>query len=276
MKDVSLNWQAVRAVAMRDLTIVRRSKSVLLPIVLVPLLLLVLIPAGLGLASSSVDMSNDVQDLDQFLEMMPGPMREQFDAYSDNQMMVAFVLIYMFAPLFLILPMMTASTIAAGSFAGEKERKTLEALLYTPTTDLELVVGKMLSAWVPAMVVTLVGFVLYGVVVNLSAGQTMGGVFFPTSMWIVLILWVAPAAAALGLGAMVLVSSKMSTYQDAYQLGAMVVLPVILLVLGQIAGVIYLDVGFVLAAGFVLWLADAVVLWLAVRTFRRSDIIARL
>jgi len=172
--------------------------------------------------------------------------------------------------------MMTASVIAAGSFAGEKERGTLEALLYTPTTDAELMVGKVLAAWVPAMIVSLVGFVLYGIVANVSAWQTMQRIFFPTTMWIVLILWLAPAAAGLGLGTMVLVSSKVSTFQDASQLGGMVVIPVVLLVVGQLAGVVYLSVPFVFLVGLVLWLIDAAVLWFGVRTFRRSEIIARL
>jgi len=271
-----LNWRAIRAVAERDLIIVRRSKNVLLPIILVPLLLLVIIPGAIGFLGSSIDMGSDIEDLEQFLTMMPEPMKMQFEQYTENQTMVVFILVYTFAPMFLILPMMTAGSIAAGSFAGEKERKTMEALLYTPTTDLELVTGKMLSAWIPAILVTLVGFVLYSVVVNISAWQTMGRIFFPNAMWVVLILWLAPAAAGLGLGTMVLVSSKVNTYQDAYQLGSMVVLPVILLVLGQVGGVIYLSVAFVLAAGLLLWIVDAAILWFAVKTFRRSEIIARL
>lgn len=276
MNRSKLNWRAIRAVAERDLIIVRRSKNVLLPIILVPLLLLVIIPGAIGFLGSSVDMGNNTEDLKRFLTMMPEPMKAQFGQYTENQTMVVFTLVHAFAPMFLILPMMTASTIAAGSFAGEKERKTMEALLYTPTTDLELVTGKMLSAWIPAILVTLVGFVLYSVVVNVSAWQTMGRIFFPNAMWVALILWLAPAAAGLGLGTMVLVSSKVSTYQDAYQLGSMVVLPVILLVLGQVGGVVYLNVPFVLAAGLLLWIMDATILWFAVRTFRRSEIIARL
>ncbi len=270
------NWHTIRAVAARDLTIVKRSKNVLLPIILVPLILLVIIPGVIGFLGSSIDIGNDVDDLALFLEAMPEPMKTQFDQYTDNQMMVVFTLVYAFAPMFLILPMMTASTIAAGSFAGEKERRTIEALLYTPATDLELVIGKILSAWIPATLVSLGGFVLYSVVVNLSTWHIMGRMLFPNAMWIVLVLWLAPAAAVLGLGTMVLVSSKVSTYQDAYQLGAMVVLPVILLVLGQIGGVITLNVAFVLVAGVVLWVVDAVILWFAVKTFQRSEIIARL
>jgi len=276
MNRDKLNWRAIRAVAERDLIIVRRSKNVLLPIILVPLLLLVIIPGAIGFLGSSVDVGSDIEDLERFLTMMPEPMKAQFEQYTENQTMLVFILVYTFAPMFLILPMMTASSIAAGSFAGEKERKTMEALLYTPATDLELMTGKMLSAWIPAILVTLVGFVLYSVVVNVSAWQTMGRIFFPNTMWVVLILWLAPAAAGLGLGTMVLVSSKVNTYQDAYQLGAMVVLPVILLVLGQVGGVIYLNVAFVLAAGLLLWIVDAAILWFAVKTFRRSEIIARL
>jgi ABC-type Na+ efflux pump permease subunit len=41
---------------------------------------------------------------------------------------------------------MVSSVLAADSFAGEKERKTLEALLYTPTTDRELFTAKLLEA----------------------------------------------------------------------------------------------------------------------------------
>jgi len=276
MNGNKLDWRAIRAVAERDLMIVRRSKNVLLPIILVPLLLLVIIPGAIGFLGSAMDVGSDIEDLERFLTMMPEPMKTQFEQYTENQTMVVFILVYTFAPMFLILPMMTASSIAAGSFAGEKERKTMEALLYTPTTDLELMTGKMLTAWIPAILVTLVGFVLYSVVVNVSAWQTMGRIFFPNAMWVVLILWLAPASAGLGLGTMVLVSSKVNTYQDAYQLGSMVVLPVILLILGQVGGVIYLNVTFVLAAGLLLWIVDATILWFAVKTFRRSEIIARL
>jgi fatty-acid desaturase len=73
-----------------------------------------------------------------------------------------------------------------------------------------------------------------------------------------------------------LISSKVSTFQDAYQLGALVVLPVLLLVFGQIAGVLYLNVLAVLLVGLVLWLVDAAILWYGIRTFHRSEIIARL
>ena len=270
------DWRSVYALMARDLLVVRRSKSVILPIILVPLLLLVLLPAGISIAMPMMDTADTYQDLKQLMAMIPPEMQADFAYDTPQQTLLALILVHMFAPLFLILPMMVASTIAAGSFAGEKERKTLEALLYTPLSDLELILGKLMSAWLPALGVTMVGFLLYSIVVNVAGWPTMGRVFFPNALWVALVIWVAPAAAGLGLSAVVLISSKVSTFQDAYQLSGMVVLPVVLLMLGQVGGVIYLSLPFVLLIGMLLWLIDAGLLWLGVRTFRRTEIIARL
>ena len=272
----TMNWRLLRTLVLRDLKVVTRSKAMMLPMLIVPLILVVAIPAAVGFFAPQMAAAGEMEDLAQFLEMMPDQMQERFAGYDEAQIIVVAFLEHLFAPMFLIIPLMVASTIAAGSFVGEKERKTLEALLYTPTTDTELFLGKLLASWIPALLVGLGAFVLYGLVVNLSAWHVMGGVFFPNAMWVVLVVWVAPAAAGLGLGAIILISSKVSTFQDAYQLGGMVVIPVLLLVFGQIAGVLYLNVLAVLLLGLFLWLVDAVIVWFGVRTFKRNEIIARL
>jgi ABC-2 type transport system permease protein len=276
VKQHTVNWRTLRTLAVRDLIVVTRSKAMMLPMLIVPLIFIVAIPAAVGLFAPQMAAAGEAGDFEQFLEMMPAPMRETFAGYDEAQLIVVAILEHLFAPMFLIVPMMVASTIAAGSFVGEKERKTLEALLHTPTTDTELFLGKLLASWVPAFLVGLGAFILYGLVANLSAWRVMGRVFFPNAMWVALVLWLAPAAAGVGLGAMILISSKVSTFQDAYQLGALVVLPVLLLVFGQVAGVLYLNVLAVMLTGLVLWAVDAAILWFGVRTFRRSEIIARL
>ena len=45
---------------------------------------------------------------------------------------MAFFAVSVLGPIFLTMPIFTATVIAADSFAGEKERKTSEALLATP------------------------------------------------------------------------------------------------------------------------------------------------
>lgn len=67
----------------------------------------------------------------------------------------------------------------------------------------------------------------------------------------------------------------LNSFQDAYQVGAMVVLPLVILMISQAVGVIYLSVGFVFL-GLGCWIIDAGLLWLSVKLFQRSEIIARL
>ena len=272
-----MNTRAIRAIIRKDLTVLLRSKGVLIPLIIVPVMIFVALPALSTLAPTLVNIPGaNLSDIGSFLERMPVGLQAQLSGYDQIQQITILILVYIFAPLYLVVPLMVASVIAADSFAGEKERKTLEALLYTPTTDQELFSAKMLSAWLPAIGVALGGFVVYALVVNLSSWQVMGRVFFPNLMWVVLVLWVAPAVAALGLGTMVLVSSRVSGFQEAYQLGGAVVIPIVILVVGQATGVMYFSTGLVLLLGLVIWAVDAAILWFGIRIFRRGELIVGL
>ena len=272
-----MNWRAIWAIMRKDLRVVLQNKGVVLPIILVPVILFVVLPllvlvlpAAMGSAGAG---SNDLQEL---LAMVSPGLRAQLDGLDANAAGAVFFLVYMLAPLFLIVPLMVANVIAADSFVGEKERKTLEALLYTPTTDGELLTGKLLSAWLPALAVSLLGYGLYSVTANLAAAQLVGRPLFPNLIWTVMVVWVAPAAAAFGLTTMILVSVRAKTFQDAYQTGSLVVLPVVILLLGQAVGVIYFSVWLTLGLGLALWIISLVLLYYGKRTFHRTELIARL
>ncbi len=272
-----MNWRAVFAIVRKDLKVVLQNKGVIIPIIAVPLILFGLLPWLSVFVPSMVNIGGaDMEELTAMIANMPAGLRDELAPYSIEQQTIVFFLVYMLAPMFLIIPLMVASVIAADSFAGERERRTLEALLYTPTTDRELFIAKLLSAWLPAIVVALAGFILYAVMANAAAWPVMGQIFFPNLMWVVMTLWVVPAAAGLGLSSMVLVSARAQGFQDAYQTGGMIVLPVLLLVFGQISGVMYFSVWVVLLLGLVLWGIDAVLIWFGSRTFRRGRLIARL
>jgi ABC-2 type transport system permease protein len=272
-----MNTRAILAVIRKDLKVIAGSKGVLVPLIIVPVVIFVALPALAALAPAAVNIPGmSLSNIQSLLTRMPAGLQAQLAGYDEAQKIIVLVLVYLLAPMFLIVPLMVASVIAADSFAGEKERKTLEALLYTPTTDLELFVAKMLSAWLPAMGVAIGGFVLYGIVANLASWPVMGRIFFPNLMWVVLVIWVAPAVAGLGLGTMVLVSSRVSGFQEAYQLGGAIVIPIVILVVGQSTGVMYFSTLLVVLLGLVFWIVDAALLWFGVRTFRRGELIARL
>ena len=272
-----MNWRAIFAIVRKDLKVVVQNKGVTIPIVVVPLVLFGILPWLSAFAPEIVNLAGaNMNEMTAMIETMPAGLQAELAPYNVDQQTIVFFLVYMLAPMFLIIPLMVASVIAADSFAGERERRTLEALLYSPTTDRELFVGKLLSAWLPANAVALVGFIFYTIMANAAAWKIMEGLFFPNLMWIVLILWVVPAAAGLGLSSMVLVSVKAQGFQDAYQTGGMVVLPILLLVFGQVLGVMYFNVWVVLLVGAVLWVVNAALIWFGGKTFQRGRLIAKL
>src|SRR5690606_10393954 len=261
--------RAVRAVVRKDVTVALSSKAVSVPFVVVPVMLMVVMPLGIALLARFAD--GEVARLGDQLGPLAPALVARVAGLDPAQQVVVLGLVYLLAPLFLGVPPRVARVLA-----GEKERGTLEALVYSPISDRDLVLAKMLSAWLPAVAVGLVAFVVYCVTANAAAWPVMGRLFLPTAMWLVLVAWVMPAAAALGLGTSVIVSSRVGTFQEAYQVGGVVVLPIVALMIGQVTGVIYFSVWLVVLLGLVLWLAAAALLWLGARSLRRSELIVRL
>lgn len=272
-----MNWRAIKAIIRKDLKVVSQSKGVMIPLVIVPLIFFVALPILAGMFPQLAEATGEsLSEFQTFLDQMPSSFREQLADYNEDQQLIVIAVVYFLAPMYLMVPLMVASVIAADSFAGEKERKTLESLLYTPTSDWELLAAKLLAAWLPALAVAWIGFVLYTISANLAAWPTMGRWFFPNPMWLVLVIWVVPAVAGLGLGVTVLISARAQGFQDAYQMGALVVLPMLLLVVGQAMGVMYFSLSLVLLLGLFVWIVDAVLFWLGGRIFQRTELVARL
>lgn len=116
---------------------------------------------------------------------------------------------------------------------------------------------------------------VYGLTANLVVWPVVGRVFFPSATWVVLALWTGPAAAGLGVGVMILVSARVRGFQEAYQLGALVVLPIVVLVVGQATGLVFLSPWLALGLGALFWGIDARLLWLGSRALQRDSLLLR-
>jgi ABC-2 type transport system permease protein len=263
-------WPAMRAVVIKDLTAIRRSKGVLIPMITVPGLLLVILPLLIGLAARNHAAPN----VDGILRSVPEGVARPITQLPEAQRLVVLVNGYLLAPLFLIVPLMVASVLAADAFAGEKERSTLESLLHLPISERDLFYAKVLGAFLPAVLVSWIGFVLFAVVVNTTAWPVMHRVFIPTKLWLVMIVWVAPAVAALGLGVMVRVSARAKSTQEANQLGGAVILPLIFLAVGQSTGLLLVTLPLAVGAGALVWLVALVLATGGARRFTRDRMAA--
>jgi ABC-type Na+ efflux pump permease subunit len=262
----------MRAVMAKDISAIRRSKAVVLPMLIVPALLLVALPFIIGMLARGAAQP----DLSGFLTKLPRGVAKPILALPERERLIVLVDGYLLAPLFLIVPLMVSSVLAADAFAGEKERRTFETLLHLPIGDRQLFYAKVLGAFIPAVLVSWVGFVLFAVVANSVAWPITHRIFVPTKLWGVVIFWVAPAVAALGMGVMVRVSARARTAQEANQLGGAVILPLIFLAVGQSTGLLLVTFPVAIAIGAVVW---AIALTLIVRgagRFTRDRMATRL
>lgn len=263
-----MNRRGIVAVVRRDLTVAMGSRAVVLPAVLVPLFLLVVLPGGVGVVARLVDLSGE-GDLGPLIDALPAGALAGLP--TDPALQAAVVAVtHLLTPMILLVPVLFAAVIAADGVAGERERGTLEGLLLTPLTSRELAVAKLLAAWVPAVVVGLVGAVVYAVVANLAVGSLVGQVVLPTAAYTVLALWVGPTLAAAALGAVLLVSARVRTTQEAFQLGGLVVLPVIALLVSQASGAVLLSVWLLVAVGAAGVAAAAALIGAAARSISRT------
>ena len=270
-----MNRRSLFAIMRKDLKVAAHNKGVVLPLIILPLILFVVLPWVIMLGPAMGDPRSLEGQVHQFLSAMPASALSQMAGHSLPQQMSIFILVYALAPMFLILPIMVSSVLAADSFAGEKERKTIEALLYSPITDRDLFTAKLLGPWAAAVILGLASFVLYVVMVDLSGWIAMKEILLPNLMWVLLAVWVSPAVAGLGLVAMVFVSARAQGFQDAYQTGGMVVLPILALMAGQMTGVMFFTVSVVFFLGLALWILLVVLLWWASRGFHREQLMPR-
>ena len=275
-----MNWRSIRAIAVKDIKEVRQNKAAWIPALVVPLIFAVLMPllfVYLPQALPGVGgVSQQLQEIQQLITHLPANVAAIFDGLSMEQTWAIYSTGFLLAPLFLVMPLMFSTIIGADSFAGERERKTMEALLYTPASDSELFLGKVLAAVVPAVLLSWITFLVYIVVVNATSFQVMGRIWFPLPAWWPLMLWLTPAIAVMGISATVLISSRVRTFMEAYQLSGSLVVLVLGLVAGQISGVLYLGVLTTILVGLLVWIVDAVLLLISIRSFKRSELITKI
>lgn len=259
----------------KDFQEISRNKEVILPMLILPLVIGLLVPAiGMNPESVNIPGGQDAM-VENMLAALPEAVQTQLMGYTPPEQVMFMMLVYLFAPFFLIIPLMSSSVIAADSFAGEKERNTLEALLATPITDSELLLGKILVSFIPGMGVTIFGFILYVLTVNVLTVEIFGQYIMPTVPWLVMIFVLSPAISLLGIGTTVIISSRVKGFREAQQLSALLVLPVIGLLFGQGSGYLMLGSKAMIILALFIGAIDFVVFRFGLRLFNRENILSK-
>ena len=179
-----------------------------------------------------------------------------------------------FLLMFMIVPVLIPSIFAAHSVAGERNERTLEPLLATPIETWELLLGKCVAAAIPAIAATWLGAgVMFALLAATASPAAFGRLLSP--MWALAILGVGPLLAIFAVLAALMVSSRTSDPRVAQQLSGAVVMPIVLLLIGQSLGLMVVNPTLVAIAAGTLTIANVGMGWLAVQVFEREAILTR-
>ncbi len=182
--------------------------------------------------------------------------------------MLSFILFF-----YMMIPAVVPTFIASYSFIGEKNNRSLEPLLATPTTDMELFVGKTLAIFLVTMAATWVAYVVSAFIVNFLAEPLLGYYPLPNELWIIGFILLAPIFCILSISVNVLISSKVTDVRASQQIGGLVVLPVLLFVFLTFAGPAFSSPWMMIAYSIGFLAVDVWVVYFSVRIFKREEIL---
>jgi ABC-type Na+ efflux pump permease subunit len=243
-----MNLRHSWTIALKDIGIFIRKRTVLTTVVLLPLLLSVLFPLVI-----------------EFAGRRTGGLTRPY----------LLTLLHTFPWFFVIIPAVIPAPIASYSIVGEKLEKSLERLLATPTTDGEILLGKSIAAFIPAILATYAGASIFMTLVDAVTSGQLGYLYYPNwDMGIVLLL-LAPLALLLSIELNVITSSRVNDVRTAGQLGSLMFLPFIGVYLASELSLITLDTNTLLIIAGVVALLDVVLFRVSTSLFQREQILTK-
>ena len=179
-----------------------------------------------------------------------------------------------FLLLFLVAPIVGAVSLAAYSVVGEKQGRTLEPLLTTPLTTMGILLSKVVAAFLPSLVIEAIGLIIYMALVAAFAAPGVVPAIFNLRTAL-LIGGVGPFASLAALQATIAVSSRVDDPRSAQQIAVLLVLPLVMMLIGQVVGAFVVTTTMLVAVVVALAAAWIILLFLSVALFQRETILTR-
>jgi ABC-2 type transport system permease protein len=262
-----MNLERIRTIIDKEWAEVFKNRMVVFTVLFMPLIFTVL-PLGILIAMRSAGGSGgDTTD-------MPAMFAATCKGLAAGDCLQIYI-INQFLLLYMVMPMTIPIAIAAYSVVGEKTTRSLEPLLATPITTVELLLGKAIAAVVPAIIATWACFAIF-VLMLFPIGASSGVIrYIFGPVWISAILVVGPLMAILAVNAALMVSSRVSDPRAAEQISMVVIVPVLGAMFGQVGGLFVINSQFVWASALVLLVIDGVLVYLGAQLFQRETILTQ-
>jgi len=180
-----------------------------------------------------------------------------------------------FLVMFQMIPLVVPVTIASYSIIGEKQSRSLEALLATPVRTWELLLGKAFAAALPGLLATWYTYLVFAICARFMVSDDIFTKIIISPTWILAIVLLTPLFALLAVELAIMISSRVSDAQSAQQLGSLMVLPLIGILVAQVTGAVSVGVGSVTGAVVFVGVLDVLLLFVSIRLFSRETILMR-
>ena len=258
---MTLVSSAEKAVVNKDFGEIWNTKMARSTLIALPIIMVVFLPI-MYLVMIFFIPTSQMNGIDKMLQLLPPEVK-----YFTIQQGMFYIMTNVVCPMFfLMIPLMASSVSAACSFVGEKERGTIQTLLLTPLSLKSIFKAKVLGCIIISGISTAISFVAFTIVI--AVGDIILKMpFFLNWNWLVLVLLVAPAVTVFGVIFMVLVSGRSKSYMESFQTSGYIILPIVLLFIGQFTGLFQLNAVIFLMIAAALIVVDFILWALASRTF---------
>lgn len=178
--------QKMAAIIRKDLRNITTNKNLFLSLLIVPLVFTIIFPSILVCA---IHFMPDDPDIQKMLELLPMSLR------SGNMELdlMGMILNYILPVFFLIIPVMAASIMSASAFVGEKEKHTLETLLYCPLSVKQIFCAKVMASFFLSMLISFISFLAMLLVLEAETLFLMGSFLLPGISWFVILFLISPS-----------------------------------------------------------------------------------
>ena len=246
------------AIIKKDFQSIVSNKRLFPVLLVVPLVFTVVLPSVFILLISFTP--DELGEMQALIDLMP--ISKQADTIART--VIALILNYIMPMFFIMIPIMAASVTAASSFVGEKEKRTLETLLYCPLPLKGIFKSKVWASFLLSMTVAISSFIIMLAVVETEVLLATGSMLVPDISWLVVMLVVSPAVSLLAITLIVGGSAKAQTMEESQQRSVFLIIPLLLMIAGQFTGVVLISAWYLLAIG-------AIIAALAAVLIRRSE-----
>ncbi len=221
--------KAMSAIIKKDLHSITANRRFFLSLLIVPLVLVLIVPSIFVLTAYFAPEDPDIQAM---LKLLP----QGAWSGSPGLSLLHLIFNYILPMFFLIIPIMASSIMAASSFVGEKEKHTLETLFYAPLSMEQIFRSKVLASFLLSMAVSLLSFLVMFIVLETEVFFLMGTFLAPGLNWPVMLALLSPSVSLIAVTLIVRGSAKAQSMEESQQSAVFLILPLLLLIVGQVSG----------------------------------------